>query len=621
MDNITLNTIIKKFDIESIEKHIIYLYLLANNIDYKSNKFLTSYFNGFIVSEEIQTDIQKLNHFTLEELAVDMELLIPNNDRVVNGAFFTPSNIVDYIIETIAPKKNAKVADISCGSGAFLLGIVRYFKNKYHKKISSIIKDNLYGVDILQYNVQRSKLLLTLIALQDRENIDENLINVVCADSLKKKWDLSFDAIVGNPPYVKFQDLTDETREYLSHNWSTTTFGTYNLYFAFFELGYKLLNQNGKLGYITPNNYFTSLSGECLRTFFQDKKCIYQITDFDATKVFDVQTYTAITFLNKKNNNHIEYARIERGQSINDYLRNASFTENKYADLLVKKWRLLCNDERVNINQIENAGLTIGTLFNICVGIATLKDDIYFIDPIGEEDNNYKIKKGNKEYLIEKGATRPLVKISEMKKQEDVSNNVRRIIFPYRVEKGKSIVLTEDEIKKCYPNCYQYLVSVRNILEMRGKGKHNYTPFYVYGRSQGLNRYGIKLLTPTFSKYPRFLLDKNEEGFFTNGYGIYFRPQQKNLFDVTNPIAEINNIDVLLKILNSYIMHYYVVKTSVAIEGGFPCYQKNFIEKFSIPTFTNEEIENLRCINDKNEIDEYLINKYHLNLSLPNLSE
>jgi len=71
--------------------------------------------------------------------------------------------------------------------------------------------------------------------------------------------------VVGNPPYVKFQDLTDVNRIYLQKHWTTVEGGTFNLYFAFFELGYKLLKVNGKLGYITPNNYFTSLSGEALR--------------------------------------------------------------------------------------------------------------------------------------------------------------------------------------------------------------------------------------------------------------------------------------------------------------------------------------------------------------------
>ena len=118
---------------------------------------------------------------------------------------------------------------------------------------------------------------------------------------------MSFDNIVGNPPYVKFQDLTNDNRNYLAKHWTTVEGGTFNLYFVFFELGYKLLKPTGKLGYITPNNYFTSLAGEALRKYFFHQKCVTRIIDFSHKKVFDAQTYTAITFLNKQQNEAITY--------------------------------------------------------------------------------------------------------------------------------------------------------------------------------------------------------------------------------------------------------------------------------------------------------------------------
>ena len=65
--------------------------------------------------QELITELSVINHSSLAELAVDMELLIPSEDRETNGAFFTPSYIVDSIINTISPAEDAKVADISCG--------------------------------------------------------------------------------------------------------------------------------------------------------------------------------------------------------------------------------------------------------------------------------------------------------------------------------------------------------------------------------------------------------------------------------------------------------------------------------------------------------------------------
>jgi len=136
-----------------------------------------------------------------------------------------------------------------------------------------------------------------------------------------------------------------------------------------------------------------------------------------------------------------------------------------------------------------------------------------------------------------------------------------------------------------------------------------------------LTRKGKKILNPTFSQHPRFLLVEEEDGFFTNGYGLYFRKQEySGLFvDTINPIAKIENIDVVQKILNSYVMDHYVSKTSVAIEGGYPCYQKNFIEKFNIPDLTEDEIKIIRRLVLPEDIDDFLFWKYQINLPVPNL--
>ncbi|MEA3450305.1 MAG: DNA methyltransferase, partial [Bacteroidota bacterium] len=119
---------------------------------------------------------------------------------------------------------------------------------------------------------------------------------------------------------------------------------------------------------------------------------------------------------------------------------------------------------------------------------------------------------------------------------------------------------------------------------------------------------------------PRFLIAPDKDAFYCNGYGIYFNELPTGLWENSvNPIAKSENILLLQKILNSIVMHYYVSVTSVSIQGGYPCYQKNFIEKFTIPNFTIDELEILKSLNKKEEIDSFLIEKYQLSLPVPNL--
>ena len=623
MNKSTINELLDSHEINIIEKHLIYSFLQNNNLELSKNPIVSELLADFKTEPEIFLLVSSLDIKELKLLENYLELLIPTNDRKVNGAFFTPTYVVDFIIKEVSPKNKDKCLDPSCGCGAFLIGLVEYYQKTFNKSIKETIKENIYGSDILNYNVKRSKIILSLFGLLNNEIIEESDFNIYNQDSLKADWENEFEIIVGNPPYVKFQDLSNENRLYLIKNWKSIENGTFNLYFAFFELGHKLLTANGKLGYITPNNYFTSLAGLSLRQYFLQNKCVTRIVDFRHKKVFDAQTYTAITFANKKTNESILFDKIKDEQSCSDFLISANGSPNYLENLDVSKWRLLKTNEQENIRTIERIGTPIKQLFNIAVGIATLKDEVFLIDSANEKNGYLTKTTENGTFLIEKEITRPVYKISQFKSQKDIENNTLRIITPYHTNAKTAVPISEDEFIAKYPKCYEFLLSEKEKLEGRGKGKKVFSPFYVWGRTQGITRFGKKILNPTFSKHPRFLFVPEEDAYYTNGYGTYFDRDHSNkstLFeDSTHEMSKEKNILVVQKILNSFVMDYYVSNTSVSIQGGFPCYQKNFIEKFTIPNFTKEEINILKSLTDKMEIDEFLIEKYQINLPVPNL--
>ena len=623
MNKTIINELLNSHEINLIEKHLIYSFLQNNDLELSKSPILLELLADFKTEPEIYLTVSTLDIKDLKLLENYLELLIPKNDRKVNGAFFTPTYVVDFIIKETSPKINDKCLDPSCGCGAFLIGLVEYYKQTFKKSVKETIKENIYGSDILNYNVKRSKIILSLYGLLNNEIIEESDFNIYNQDSLKANWENKFEIIVGNPPYVKFQDLSDENRLYLINNWKSIENGTFNLYFAFFELGHKLLTKNGKLGYITPNNYFTSLAGLSLRQYFLQSKCVTRIVDFRHKKVFDAQTYTAITFVNKKSNESILFDKIKDEQTCSDFLISANGSPNYLKNLDVSKWRLLKTKEQENIKIIESIGTPIKQLFNIAVGIATLKDEVFFIDSTNEKNGYLTKTSENGTFLIEKEITRPVYKISKFKNQKEIENNTLRIITPYHTVSKNAVPILEDEFIAKYPKCYEFLLSEKEKLEGRGKGKKVFSPFYVWGRTQGITRFGKKILNPTFSKHPRFLFVPEEDAYYTNGYGIYFDRDHSNkttLFeDSTHEMSKEENILVVQKILNSIVMDYYVSNTSVSIQGGFPCYQKNFIEKFTIPNFTKKEIQILNSLDDKKKIDEFLINKYQVKIQLPNL--
>jgi len=457
-------------------------------------------------------------------------------------------------------------------------------KNAFYAQsggVTSVINSSAYGV-----------------LSQIKESTPESKI-FASKNNKKTKENKGFDVIIGNPPYVRIQDLDNNLKTYLSDNYSTVNGGNFNLYFAFFELGISILKENGQLGYIVPNSYFTSFAAEQLRIWFQEKKFLKEIIDFTHLLLFqDATTYTCITFLSKNSKDNFLYNYIDNKKSLETFTDQKSDKIN-FSDINPKKWRLLKEKDFKNIKKIENSGEPLGVITKINSGIATLKDELYFIDENTKQKENYEKIIDNIKYKIPSVLVREIIKISDMSTDEDVKENKRRIIFPYKKSQEGYKVIPEKEMKKKYAECYDYFLSIKDKLAQRDKGKKTYPEWYAYGRGQGFEIIGKKLLTPTFSKKPKFMLDGKENAFFCNGYAL-----SKSKLELT----------ILQKILNSSVMDYYIRHTSVQVGGGYPCFQKNFIEKFTIPELDKNELKFLSKESHKDKINQFLEKKYKITI-------
>src|SRR5581483_6446261 len=108
-----------------------------------------------------------------------------------------------------------------------------------------------------------------------------------------------FDAIVGNPPYVRIQGFPPRQLEYFSKHYAAAR-GNFDLYVNFIERGYSLLKRGGLLGQIVPNKFFKTDYGEGLRRIITEHSALQRIVDFGANQVFGATTYTCLLFLAKE---------------------------------------------------------------------------------------------------------------------------------------------------------------------------------------------------------------------------------------------------------------------------------------------------------------------------------
>src|SRR5699024_8586109 len=118
-----------------------------------------------------------------------------------------------------------------------------------------------------------------------------------------------------------------------------------------------------------------------------------------------------------------------------------------------------------------------------------------------------------------------------------------------------------------------------------------------------LSSYTPKIIFPTNSSKPNFSYF-DDYALFHNGYAIYGFLNNEKCID----------LKVLTKILNSTVMDYYIRLTSYMISGGYYCYQKKYLTNFTIPYLSESEELYLRSTECKDSINEFLIDKYGIDL-------
>ena len=121
-----------------------------------------------------------------------------------------------------------------------------------------------------------------------------------------------FDAVVGNPPYIevkRYKEWMPSQYKYLRESgvYETTAQGKTDVAMPFMEQGLRLLNKQGRLGFIIQNRFFKTDYGEAVRAWLKRNRALAEIEDFGDLQVFAGRTtYTAILIL-QRNSPEVRY--------------------------------------------------------------------------------------------------------------------------------------------------------------------------------------------------------------------------------------------------------------------------------------------------------------------------
>lgn len=605
-----------------VNKLIIGAYLQFNNIKIRNNKLILSCIQGND-KQTIDTFINliklKNGKFDFEDVIHLFETSIPSKDVSVNGAVYTPNYIKDYIVkETLYKIKNVdlpdiKVADIACGTGAFLYTVAQEIKVKSNKSYFDIFKQNIYGLDISDYTITRAKILLSLLALSNGEDEEEFEFNLIVGNALDFNWNKEikkfngFDIVLGNPPYVRAKNLSDETKSLLS-NWEVTKTGNPDLYIPFFEIGLEYLKPSGILGYITVNTFKRSVNARNLREYFKTNLFDLKIIDFGSSQIFaNKSTYTCIVFVEKRKSNEVKYQKITAKDFQNKNIKD--FTRINYNLLSTKKgWILNKPNVLENINKIESIGIPLGDKYPIRNGLATLSNDVFIFKPV-DEDEDYFYHQNGKLHKIEKGICRDIIKPNRLKTESEIPILKEQIIFPYYQDNfqannfdyksNKKMVFEEKYFKENFPEAYKYLKGNKVQLLNRDKGKKTKYKWFEFGRTQALNDSGKKLLFPYMAGQPYFVYTDQKDLLLYAGYAVYFDSERE--------------LKILKRILESKVFWYYIKNTSKPYSGNYFALAKNYVKDFGICNLNEKEKNYLLTTDSFEDRNDFLLKKYKIN--------
>jgi type I restriction-modification system DNA methylase subunit len=489
----------------------------------------------------------------------------------------------------------------------------------------SIIIDNIFGVDINPYAVEVAHFSLLLRLIENENavsiqsfldstgvkvlpNLDEN---VKCGNSLlddnyfeydedaKDDDDLlfkinpfnwrdefpfleetkGFDAIIGNPPYVRIQNFvkySPDEIEYYRSQASPYTYSKTDLfdkYYLFIERAITLLHEGGRVGYIVPHKFFIVKGGEKLRGFITENTSLDRIIHFGVTQLFpNRSTYTAIIVLYKKNKENVEFSRIDNLTSIDVFNTSPviSYSKNNFGST---PWVFVSEKADKLFSRITCSGtVPLKSIAEIPVGLQTSKDKIYIFTPTKEDAAHFYFSKDKTEYKIEKGICRPCLYDLSFNGFDTISAN-SQMIFPYEITDNNAVVISEEDFQNNYPYCWAYLNLFKKDLEKRSINGTE-PKWYQYGRSQSLTKFHNKekIVFPVLSTTSSYVIDKSNFQFTGGGNGPYY--------SITSDSAY--SIHYIAGLLSHPVLEAMVKSRASEFRGDYYSHGKQFIENLPI---------------------------------------
>lgn len=510
--------------------------------------------------------------------------------RKEQGIYYTPTYIVDYIVRNTVGNllkegvdvEKIRVLDPACGSGSFL---IKAFDVLYEFLIKSehpnqtkfnidssgwspfklkerILLNNIFGVDLDSRAVEIAQLNLLLKIAEKKQRLPMLQKNIKCGNSLIDdekvagdkafKWEKEFkqiieeggfDVVIGNPPYVRHEELLD-IKPYLKSNYQVYH-GMADLFVYFFEKGFELLKKGGYFGMIVSNKWLKACYAQNLRQFLS-KYWIERFIDFGDLPIFqDATTYPCIIIMRKirEMNPKILVCQVSELSftSIESFIQQNHFFVNQ-RDLDNNGWNFQRQEEERVLKKIRDA----------CVLLKEYTKNKVYRGVLTGFNKAFVISEKTKSKLIREDP-----KAAEIIKPFLTGGEVKK----YSIDsKGKYLIFTRRGVDiHSYPSVRKYLEQFKSRLTPKtsrtqtvGRKPGDYKWYEIQDTIAYFKEFEKpKIIYGKITTQPRFALDL--DGYIVNDSIFFFPFVDKKL----------------LAILNSKLGWFLIKNTCTQVRGGY----------------------------------------------------
>ncbi len=643
--------------------HFLTELMRRNKISFTENQ-LENVCEGFSSRESAGLDLKQYSDQDLWKMLFGLLTNGVDSDSLKKtGSEKTPDEIINYMLDildyTAQISRNCSIVDPACGTGVFVNQILtRFFCGLEEKVTFHTVKEKLVNQRLIRaYDTNPENVYITKVVMTGRL-IEQGLVctihdvlellaelPVYCEDFLRVTEKTDF--VVGNPPYIRLQNMSEEYRNFIKKNYACAT-GRFDIFTCFLENSDKLLKEGGRLCLITSDKYLTANYGVGIRKYLFESGHVRKIVDLYDTKFFGASVLPAILlcentpdgikgvdYIGIKSSDQTPHGQCSDGKELFEYIEKEmpgdksviqyGEKEKKTFEISRAKvdlpanghvWSFSSDGENGIKNKMESQKwCVLEDVMEVCVGIKTTADSV-FVEPMTE---NFIKTQGFEDKIVY-----PLIQsfdIAKWRVEWGENPQDRYILYPHREMNGHTVAIPMEEI----PRAGKYLEACSDLLKSRtylAKSKNRL--WYECWVPQKLSKFNqTKIVTRDIVSHNAFALD--ESGKLCQG-NTFFLIRKPTVFSTPyNSLSEHQYFCFMLGILNARALEYYQKMVSGCLYSHKYRYTTTNLNQWPIPQI---ELSDARKIAEyveeliggterreelEKEIDQIVDTQFHLN--------